>query len=105
MGFPTSPPEHLPAAPRQGCSGSCLGRALRLLGGILISSLSGWVTGLLTSAFVPSLVQSMGGETARQGAGLLSLMLAAVPFSISFLISLIGGLVFNRRRPRLRGAE
>jgi hypothetical protein len=54
--------------PRQSCTRSYLGRVL------------------------PFLVQSLGSEIARQNIGLLSLILAAVPFTISFLI------VFNRVR-------
>ncbi len=63
---------------------------------VIVSSITGWVGGLLTTVFVPFLVQAIGIETARETAGLLALVLAVIPFTLSFLMALIGGLIFNR---------
>jgi len=83
-----------PIAKKLGCLGSLIRQIIRLI----VSSISGRVGGLLTAAFVPFLVQALGSETAQQNAGVISFMLAGIPFVISFLMALISGLLFNRAR-------
>ena len=96
--WPVRPPEAL-EQPRPALKKpSCLGRLVRQIIGFIVSSIVGWVGGLLTAAFAPFLVQALGSETARQYTVLISLMLAGIPFAISFLMALIGGLIFNRGR-------
>jgi hypothetical protein len=101
MSMEPSAPEHLPPTAQKAAGSGCLTRVFRLLAGILVSSIAGWISGLVVSAFVPALVRSLGSETARAGMGPLSIALAALPFSISFLLSLMGGLVLNRRKRSL----
>jgi len=99
--LPLKPPEALERPRQVEKKPGCLGKLVRQVISFIISSISGWVGGLLTAVFVPFLVQTLGSETARQNAGVISLVLAGIPFMLSFLIALIGGLIFNRGR---RGA-
>jgi hypothetical protein len=99
MSMRPSAPEQLSANAQKATRPGCLARLLRFSAGILVSAIVGWISALVVSAFVPPLVQSLGSQSARAGMGLLSIVLAAVPFSISLVLSLIGGLVLNRRRP------
>jgi hypothetical protein len=83
-----------PLAKKTGCVGMLIGQ----IASFIVSSISGWVGGLLTAVFAPFIVQAIGSETARQTAGLLALALAVIPFTLSFLMALIGSLIFNRGR-------
>lgn len=96
--LPVKPPEALPLPRQVAKKPNCLGTLVRQVVSFIFSSVSGWVSGLVTAAFVPFLVQTLGSETARQNAEAISLVLAGIPFTISLLIALIGGLIFNRGR-------
>jgi hypothetical protein len=58
----------------------------------------GWISGKITALAAPAAIALIGAENAREAPWLVSLPLAAVPFGVSFLLSLAGGLFFNRRK-------
>lgn len=81
----------------KGCL-SCFGIAAKYLGGLLTSSLVGWLSGKLVAIVTPAAIYLVGVETARSAPWMVSIPLAAIPFGISFLLSLAGGLFFSRRK-------
>jgi len=70
---------------------------VKYVGGLIVSSISGWITGLVTSILPGILATILGGETFKEMSGLLAIFLGAIPFLFSMMMSLIMGLMLNRR--------
>jgi hypothetical protein len=71
---------------------------VKYVGGLIMSSIVGWISGLVSSILPGILATVLGGDTLKELAGLLSIVLGAIPFLVSMSLSLVTGLLFNRRR-------
>ncbi|MHC1781828.1 MAG: hypothetical protein AB9891_03510 [Anaerolineaceae bacterium] len=81
----------------KGCL-SCSGMAVKYIVGLLTSSVVGWISGKLVALFTPAAIYLVGAETARSSPWMVSIPMAAIPFGISFVLSLVTGMFFNRRK-------